>query len=59
VHPGGGRWRWTPLGLPGLRAVAVRDGWSPYWSCTQATHALYNAHHLRELDAVAVKPGQG
>ena len=45
--------------LPGFAGVAVHDGWAPYWRYDAATHALCNAHHLRELDAVAETPGQG
>jgi transposase len=45
--------------LPRFAGVAVHDGWAPYRSYTQATHALCNAHHLRELDALAAEPGQG
>ena len=45
--------------LPGFQGVAVHDAWSPYWSYTQATHALCNAHHQRELDAIAAEAGSG
>jgi transposase len=59
VHPRRGRMAMDAAGvLPEFRGVAVHDGWSPYWSYTKATHALCNAHHLRELDAVAAEPGQ-
>ena len=36
----------------------VHDGWAPYRSYTGVTHALCNAHHLRELDAIADIDGQ-
>lgn len=36
-----------------LRGVLVHDGWTPYRTYDNVTHALCNAHHLRELDAVA------
>ena len=43
--------------LPTFRGVAVHDGWAPYrkYSCT---HALCNAHHLRELTFLAETTGQ-
>ena len=34
-----------------FQGVLVRDGWKPYWEMG-ATHALCNAHHLRELKAL-------
>jgi transposase len=45
--------------LPRFGGVAVHDGWVPYRAYRQATHALCNAHHLRELDALAAEEGQG
>lgn len=43
--------------LPRFTGVAVHDGWAPYDTCEQATHARCNhagcnAHLLRELQAV-------
>jgi transposase len=35
--------------MPHFRGIAVHDGWPQYRSYTHATHALCNAHHLREL----------
>jgi hypothetical protein len=35
--------------MPHYHGIAVHDGWPQYRSYTQATHALCNAHHLREL----------
>lgn len=37
--------------LGDFAGVAVHDGWAPYRSYDGATHALCNAHHLRELVA--------
>lgn len=38
--------------LPRFTGVAVHDAWAPYDRYTAATHALCNAHLLRELHAV-------
>jgi transposase len=38
--------------LPDYTGVAVHDGFKPYRRYTAARHALCNAHHLRELQAV-------
>lgn len=38
--------------MPRFRGIAVHDGWPQYRGYTQATHALCNAHHLRELLAI-------
>jgi transposase len=35
--------------LPAFTGVAVHDAWAPYDTYTNATHALCNAHVLREL----------
>lgn len=45
--------------LPQFGGVALHDGWAPYRAYAGATHALCNAHHLRELDALAAEAGQG
>lgn len=44
--------------LEHLRGVLVHDGWTPYRTYDHITHALCNAHHLRELDAVTETTGQ-
>jgi transposase len=60
VHPKRGADAMEAAGvLSGFRGVAVHDRWAPYWRYDQVTHALCNAHHLRELDAAAAEPGQG
>jgi len=38
--------------LPNFTGVAVHDAWAPYDTYKQMTHALCNAHVLRELIAV-------
>jgi len=38
--------------LPSFTGIAVHDGFTPYRHYTAAGHALCNAHHLRELQAV-------
>jgi transposase len=38
--------------LPGFTGIAVHDAFAPYAGYTTATHALCNAHLLRELIAV-------
>jgi transposase len=47
--------------LTHLRGVVVHDGWLPYRTFAhheEVDHALCNAHHLRELDAVKDTKGQ-
>src|SRR5450759_421328 len=41
-----------------LRGVLVHDGWVPYRHYDNVTHALCNAHHLRELEAAGETDGQ-
>jgi hypothetical protein len=43
--------------LPAFRGIAVHDGWKPYRRY-DVTHALCNAHHLRELAGIAEHGGQ-
>lgn len=53
VHPRRGTEAMNAVGvLPGFTGVAVHDAWAPYDTYTAATHALCNAHLLRELQAV-------
>lgn len=58
VHPKRGRVAMDAAGvLPGFTGVAVHDAWAPYDTYTTATHALCNAHLLRELVAVIEQAG--
>ena len=45
--------------LQHLSGVLVHDGWAPYRHYDNVTHALCNAHHLRELEAAAEADDQG
>jgi transposase len=44
--------------LATMQGVAIHDGWKPYRSY-EVLHQLCNAHHARELEAVAVGWDQG
>ena len=35
-----------------VTGIAVHDHWKPYYTLTSVLHALCNAHHLRELQAL-------
>ena len=58
-HPKRGHAATDAIGiLPRLVGRLIHDGWAPYWQYP-CRHDLCNAHHLRELTAVAEQPGQG
>jgi transposase len=38
--------------LAGVAGIAVHDHWKPYYTMKGVLHALCNAHHLRELQAL-------
>lgn len=38
--------------LPNFRGTGVHDCWTPYWKYDAITHAVCNAHLLRELNGV-------
>ncbi|MHB8312699.1 MAG: IS66 family transposase [Candidatus Dormibacteria bacterium] len=44
--------------LEHLTGVLVHDGWAPYRKYTKVSHALCNAHHIRELEAATEAGGQ-
>lgn len=59
VHRKRGREAMDAIGvLPPFRGCAVHDGLTSYWQYSQCTHALCNAHHLRELTFVEEQLGQ-
>ena len=43
--------------LPAFTGRLIHDAWAPYWHY-RCRHGLCNAHHLRELTAIAEQPGQ-
>src|SRR5262249_3279226 len=45
--------------LPNFTGIAVHDGFRPYRGYRAATHALCNAHHLRELLGVIEQDKHG
>jgi transposase len=58
VHDKRGRVAMDDAGvLPSFTGVAVHDAWAPYDCYPAATHALCNAHLLRELVAVVETAG--
>ncbi|MEZ5448333.1 MAG: IS66 family transposase [Thiolinea sp.] len=44
--------------LPAFTGIAVHDCWQPYWHYPDISHALCNAHLLRELNYVDQLTGQ-
>jgi len=38
--------------LPDFKGILVHDHWKPYYKYKEMTHALCNAHHIRELQRV-------
>ena len=38
--------------LPHFKGISIHDHWKPYFTYKQCLHALCNAHHLRELEAM-------
>ena len=38
--------------LPNFKGILVHDHWKPYYKYKEMTHALCNAHHIRELQGI-------